>query len=220
MRLKLVTVCVLYLCRVSTLEALSEERRLQDLHLYDLEHYNNMADAVALTLAQLAAFLADVSAALQRQQTNRHVSARIAACCGWSTTQDSRKLKKERRRLQRQALAESAPNKKQQFQQAASPFAAAAVDKGVAGSPQQQTDWVELQSAGRAASLSAILSGLERQGSGVSSYLWEKKTGWETGRHLLQHEMEAAVGSYWWAVRTASKAAPVKVPRSREVRHS
>eukprot|EP00878_Enallax_costatus_P009280 GHUV01009699.1.p1 GENE.GHUV01009699.1~~GHUV01009699.1.p1 ORF type:complete len:818 (+),score=254.15 GHUV01009699.1:1908-4361(+) len=179
-----------------------------------------MADAIALTLAQLAAFLADVSAALQRQQTNRHISAWLAACCGLSTLQDSRSLKKQRRQMQRQALAKAVPNKQHQQQdavQASSPFAAAAASKGMSASPQKQADVFELQSAGRAPSLSAILSGLERQGSGVSSYLWEKKTGWETGRQLLQHEMEAAVGAYWWAVRRASKAAPVKVPRSREV---
>ncbi|WIA30100.1 hypothetical protein OEZ86_000195 [Tetradesmus obliquus] len=123
----------LLLVRASTLEALSDERRLQGLQLHHLQHYRNIADAMAMTLAQLAAFLAHV--------------ANLQDGVSWS----------------------------------------------------------------------AVLSGLERQGSGVSSYLWERKGGWETGRQLLLREIESSVGSYWWAVRRATKAAPVQVPRSREV---
>lgn len=204
-------------CRVSTLEALNEERRLQGLQLHGLKHYDNMADAMAIILAQLAAFLADVAQALQRQQTNRYVPSRLAAFLGLHTRQEAHNRKRRRKQQQQamlKALQEQEQDQQQERQQqrkgTPSPFASAV-------NQQQQADYFDVQSAGGAPSLSAILSGLERQGSGVSSYLWEKKTGWETGRQLLQHEMEAAVGAYWWAVRRASKKAPVKVPRSREV---
>jgi hypothetical protein len=93
----------------------------------------------------------------------------------------------------------------------ASPFAAASSAAAVAA----DGDAVSVQDG---VSWSAVLSGLERQGSGVSSYLWERKGGWETGRQLLLREIESSVGSYWWAVRRATKQAPVQVPRSREVR--
>lgn len=228
--------CGVYCCqlllslspRVSTLEALSEERQMQELHLHDLQHYNNMADAMALTLAQLSAFLADVSQALARQQTNRYVPTGIAARLGWQRKPDKHSTRKQGRQ-QQQALLRTVQTQQQQQQHGTrgppSPFAAAAAVAAAAAGDQRghvvgqpSADVHEVHSTGQAPSLSAILSGLERQGSGVSSYLWEKKTGWETGRHLLQHEMEAAVGAYWWAVRRASKKAPVKVPRSREVR--
>ena len=39
-----------------------------------------------------------------------------------------------------------------------------------------------------------MLSGLERQASSCSTYLWERKTDWATGRCKLLREMEAAVG--------------------------
>jgi hypothetical protein len=68
------------------------------------------------------------------------------------------------------------------------------------------------------ASSSALLSQLKRQGSGgESSYLMEARLGWEAGRQLLGREAEAALGAYWWRVRGASKAAPLRVASARQV---
>lgn len=206
---------------MSTLEALSEERQLQGLQLDDLQHYKNMADAMSLILAQLSAFLADVSRALQRQQCNRHVAWSILSWLGWSRGPVPAEAKRHMRHQHQQTSASKPTSQplqqqKQITQASSSPFAAVATDTSQSKATQQQPEF-ELQSGGYAPSLSAVLSKLERQQSGMSSYLWEKKVGWETGRQLLQHEMEAAVGAYWWAVLRASKKAPVKVPKSREV---
>lgn len=214
---------MLLLCRVSTLEALSDERRLQGLCLHNLQAYRNIADAMAMTLAQLAAFLAHVSRALEQQQASRHVSQRVARLLGWGPPRHGLKRTQQQQQQwsgqQHRAAVGQPPAGDCQQQRAmhpeepgqvATPFAAAAAAKPAPAGPDDA-------SASQDVSWSAVLSGLERQGSGVSSYLWEKKAGWETGRQLLQREMEAAVGGYWWSVRRASRKAPVKVPRSREV---
>jgi hypothetical protein len=199
---------------VSTLEALSDERRLQGLQLHHLKHYRNIADAMAMTLAQLAAFLAHVAKAVERQQANQHTPGWAA----WFRRKTAAKSRHEQPTTQKQQQMKqlqrspSKPRVTTAAQTAAvktSPFAAASAaaggKDGEAGSVQDGISW------------SAVLSGLERQGSGVSSYLWERKGGWETGRQLLLREIESSVGSYWWAVRRATKQAPVQVPRSREV---
>jgi pyruvate/2-oxoacid:ferredoxin oxidoreductase beta subunit len=45
--------------------------------------------------------------------------------------------------------------------------------------------------------ISTLLSGMERQGSVVSSYLWQQhKTGWTQAREMLRRELDASLGSY------------------------
>jgi hypothetical protein len=73
----------LTMVRVSTLEALNEERILQGLHLQHLDHYKTINEAMALILAQLAAFLADVSRAVQEK--HKPTAAAAAAARGSSS---------------------------------------------------------------------------------------------------------------------------------------
>ncbi|KAF8069573.1 ANTR6 [Scenedesmus sp. PABB004] len=223
----------LLVVRVTTLEALSEERQLQGLEGpgAHLEAYRSVNDAMSLTLAQLAAFLAHVSRTLERLQARRAVPrswlpAWLRGLCAPRPRPAGGGDGRARRPLEL-APAGSGSGRGGGGSgggcQRPSPFAAAAaappcppwrgsLDGGAAG-------------AGRtiSAALSGALSGarvdrMERQASGVSSsYIFEKKTGWATGRLLLQREMESAVGAYWLAVRRASRRAPVKVPRAREV---
>jgi hypothetical protein len=211
---------------VSTLEALSDERRLQGLQLHHLKHYRNIADAMAMTLAQLAAFLAHVSEAVQRQHAARHAPS----WAGWllgRKTGAAAAAAVPAKQLQKPPLQQKQSQQHQSFskvhqpagQPAAgrsypSPFAAASAAAGASAAKKLDSEAASVQDG---VSWSAVLSGLERQGSGVSSYLWERKGGWETGRQLLLREIESSVGSYWWAVRRATKQAPVQVPRSREV---
>jgi hypothetical protein len=204
---------------VSTLEALSDERRLQGLQLHHLKHYRNIADAMAMTLAQLAAFLAHVSEAVERQHAARHAPSWVGRLLGRKAAADApaKQLQKPplQQNMQVQQLASFSKGKPSAGKASPSPFAAASA----AASAAVKADG-EAASVQDGVSWSAVLSGLERQGSGVSSYLWERKGGWETGRQLLLREIESSVGSYWWAVRRATKQAPVQVPRSREVRES
>ncbi|KAF6265205.1 hypothetical protein COO60DRAFT_1623901 [Scenedesmus sp. NREL 46B-D3] len=206
---------------VSTLEALSDERRLQGLQLHHLKHYRNIADAMAMTLAQLAAFLAHVSKAVEQQQASRHMPGwvarllrKISAAAAQATRQHKLPMQQTHQQPQQQQsfykvhapAGHTAAGRSSPFATASVAAAAAAGLKadGEAAGAQDDVSW------------SAVLSGLERQGSGVSSYLWERKGGWETGRQLLLREIESSAGSYWWAVRRATKQAPVQVPRSRE----
>ena len=49
--------------RLSTLEGVSEERSLMGLQLHQLAHYKGIADALALIVAQLTAFIMHVATA-------------------------------------------------------------------------------------------------------------------------------------------------------------
>jgi hypothetical protein len=191
--------------RLSTLEGVSEERSLIGLHLHQLAHYKGIADALALIFAQLTAFMMHVATAVAKQETCHHDTSWLPQWLGGKA--QSRSSSARQRPQNQQPGAAPAAAGPRKTAQRPSPFAAAAVGEVGVGAD------ADVASMG----LSTLLSRMERQGSGMSSYLWERKTGWGQAREMLKREMDASLGSYWWSVRKASKQLPVKVPRSREV---
>jgi hypothetical protein len=191
--------------RLSTLEGVSEERSLMGLHLHQLAHYKGIADALALIFAQLTAFMMHVATAVAKQESCHHDTSWLPQWLGGKAQSSSTNARQ--RNQNQQPGAAPAAGKPRKTAQRPSPFAAAAAGEVGAGA----------DADGASMGLSTLLSCMERQGSGMSSYLWERKTGWGQAREMLKREMDASLGSYWWSVRKASKQLPVKVPRSREV---
>jgi hypothetical protein len=178
------------------------------LQLHQLAHYKGIADALALIVAQLTAFIMHVATAVAMQETSSkhcHTPWRPH----WLKRSPAGAASKKQQQLQGKPTAVvagvTAPSR---LVQRMSPFAGAPAAEVGNGADADATSM----------GMSTLLSNMERQGSGVSSYLWEKKTGWGQAREMLKREMDASLGGYWWSVRKASKQLPVKVPRSREVR--
>lgn len=214
--------CVLFSCarslrRMSTLEGVSDERRLMQLQLQQLGHYRGVADAMTLTMAQLSAFAAHLSGLLQQQEASRYVPPGLWPPHRWLQALRRRvsansaqhlhgQHQQQQQRGPAQMLPPSAQQLAQQMRSAAagaaagggSPFAAALGGKGIplapagpAGAAAGGAD-ADIASVG----FSTLLSGLERQGSGASTYLFEPKTGWSQARDLLKREMDAGIGYY------------------------
>lgn len=166
------------------------------LHLHQLAHYKGISDALALITAQLTAFIMHVATAVAGQETST-----IQGSKPWRLHWLGAKPAAPTARSGRQpALAE--PGKTPGAGAAAA--AAAPARPGQRVSPFASAPAVEVGPGADADAaslgLSALLSNMERAGSGVSSYLWEKKTGWGQAREMLKREMDASLGSYWWVV--------------------
>lgn len=165
------------------------------LHLHQLAHYKGIADALALIFAQLSAFVVHVSTAVGQQETCRCDAA-------WPPKRGRKGTSSSVARLRPQHPhrdAGAAPLGR--HPQRPSPFAAAAAGAGP-------------DADGASIGLSTLLSGMERQGSGVSSYLWEKKTGWGQAREMLKRELDASLGHYvsLFVCLCAERHTPVRTP--------
>jgi hypothetical protein len=158
------------------------------LRLHQLAHYKGIADALALIFAQLSAFVVHVSTAVGQQETchcDTHWAPKRGRK-GASINSNSNSSSAARPRPpQLHKVAGAAPLGRPPPQRP-SPFATAAVGAVGAGP----------DADGASVGLSTLLSGMERQGSGVSSYLWEKKTGWGQAREMLKRELDASLGHY------------------------
>lgn len=181
--------CLAVACRLSTLEGVSEERSLMGLQLHQLAHYKGIADALALIFAQLTAFIIDVASAVAKQETCHCETPpwRLS----WPRGKAANGVPSNTRQPPQSSSmkrpgAAAAAGTSQPAVQRPSPFAAVAGAAGAGG--------VDVDAA--SVGMSVLLSGMERQGSMVSSYLWEKKTGWKTAREMLKREMDASLGSY------------------------
>jgi hypothetical protein len=161
------------------------------LHLHQLAHYRGIADALALIFAQLTAFIVLVATNLAAQETCHSGSAgRVQG------TQSKAPGAIKSGALQPHASS-SVPA------QAAPHWPSVAAG----GGPKPQTPFAQvLKAEGGAGAgadadcasigISTLLSGMERQGSVFSSYLWQHKTGWSQAREMLRRELDASLGSY------------------------
>lgn len=164
------------------------------LQLNQLPYYSGIADALSLIFAQLTAFIAHLAQVIGQQETQHaEASLRIAIKAAAAAAAAARS---NARQPSQHAISSNMPQKvtsaaaatatrMQPDRTSSSPFAAVAAAGGAG-------DCGDAASLG----LSALLSGMERQGSMVSSYLWEKKTGWATAREMLKREMDASLGHY------------------------
>lgn len=168
------------------------------LHLHQLAHYKGIADALALIFAQLTAFVMHVSTVVAKQETSYSSVSWSQLTPKWlrrKAAAGKASSSGRQRHLHPQHANSPSPAPGQKWGAAVpgkgplqrpSPFASAAVGEVGAGP----------DADGASMGLSTLLSGMERQGSGVSSYLWEKKTGWGQAKEMLKREMDAGLGHY------------------------
>ena len=166
------------------------------LRLHQLAHYKGIADAMSLIFAQLIAFIAHLAAVIGEQETchaQAKMGGRAAQAAGPAAASGKGGQPTQQPQVVSSSTAHQVPAAAAMHSQPPlrqTPFAAAASSaQGGAGGVTHDID-------GASMGLSALLSGMERQGSMVSSYLWEKKTGWATAREMLKREMDASLGGY------------------------
>lgn len=162
------------------------------LHLHQLAHYTGIADALALIFAQLTAFMVHVAMALAARETGHGKSVAIGKVHG----SHSKAAGASTQKPQAPQASSSAPAHAAQSRQ---PQAAGGSLKPQGPFAQVARAEVGAGAEGDAASIgiSTLLSGMERQGSVVSSYLWQQhKTGWTQAREMLRRELDASLGSY------------------------
>lgn len=162
------------------------------LHLHQLAHYKGIADALALIFAQLTAFMVHVAMALAARETGHGGSAATGKAHGpQSKGPSASSAKPQAQHASSSAPAQAAHNRQVQ--------AAGGSLKPQAPFAQSTRAEVGAGADADAASIgiSTLLSGMERQGSVVSSYLWQQhKTGWTQAREMLRRELDASLGSY------------------------